>query len=211
MTEADHLAFMRRTLARNRVQSAQLEAQKRQQSQILAEEYRQRMEEQAAQRKEERQRTLAQLKARAQASSPTPEPLEAEQDPEVSALLQRRPSLRQRLRVVPSVKSLSKTSRSSSPRKPRVPPAPRPKASQAKEAEVPSAQQPQMPRKEHLRATQHQLLKSCGVVIYKQQMKEHFKRIAEAVEVGYGASAGLQKSILSNLARPVLSERSRAP
>lgn len=217
MTEAERLVFLRRSLARARIQSLELESQRAQQERALAEAYAQRRENQIAQRREERQARLRELQEKARPPPRSPE-LEAEKDPEISALLAQRPSLKKRLR--PPLQSavlspcsprsprsprsaLAGNSPPASPRKPAVPKPPPQRAAARMPEEAPSAQQPQMPRKEHLRATQHQLLKSCGVVVYKQQMKAHFRRILEAVEVGYGASAGHQKKILSNLARPV--------
>eukprot|EP00434_Breviolum_minutum_P025730 symbB.v1.2.022741.t1/scaffold2035.1/size91677/7 len=209
MTETERLAFLKRSLARARVQNAEMEILRQQQERELAEAYDQRRQQQAEKRREERRRNLSHLKACAKVVEPPP--LLVDQDPEVSSMLKRRPSLRQRLRLVLTPQTSRPPQQSSdrllSPRKPPVPRTPRrPKQPQA---EVPSAQDPQMPRKELLRATQHQLLKTCGLVIYKQDMKAHFKRIVEAVEVE-GASAGQQKTVMANLARPILSEnRSR--
>ncbi|CAE7839622.1 CTSC [Symbiodinium sp. CCMP2592] len=211
--QAERLVFLRRSLARARIQSLELESQRAQQERALAEAYAQRRENQIAQRREERQARLRELQEKARPPPRSPE-LEVEKDPEISALLAQRPSLKKRLRpplqnaVLPpcsprsprsphSAHSVSANS-SPSPRKPAVPKPPPQRAAARMPEEAPSAQQPQMPRKEHLRATQHQLLKSCGVVVYKQQMKAHFRRILEAVEVGYGASAGHQKKPCSN-------------
>ncbi|CAE7616565.1 CTSC [Symbiodinium natans] len=223
VTEAERLVFLRRSLARARLQGLELESQRLQHEKALAEAYVQRRENQIAQRREERQTRLRELQQKARPPPRSPE-LEAEKDPEVSALLAHRPSLKKRLRPPLQQSALSSaaplsprspqsprsprsplasSSASPSPRKPAVPKPPAQRAAARPPEEAPSAKQPQMPRKEHLRATQHQLLKSCGVVVYKQQMKAHFRRILEAVEVGYGASAGHQKKILSNLARPV--------
>lgn len=209
MTEAERLAFLKRSLARARAQNAELEILRQQQERDLAEAYVQRRHQQADERREERRRNLSHLKACAKVE---PIPLMVEEDPKASSLLKQQPSLRQRLRLVltPKVPDLTRPSsdRSLSPRKPAVPRTKRKPKQPA--AEVPSAQDPQMPRKELLRATQHQLLKSCGLVIYKQDMKAHFKRIVEAVEVDQAASAGQQKTAMANLARPILSEnRSR--
>ncbi|CAE7353258.1 IPO5 [Symbiodinium pilosum] len=204
---AERLAFLRRSLARARAQSQEHEAQRAQREKALAEAYAQRREQQIAQRREERQARLHELQQKARPPPRSPE-LEAEKDPEVSALLAQRPSLKRRLRPalqgVLSPRSAEASSPPSSPRKPAVPKPPPQRAAARPPEEAPSAQQPQMPRKEHLRATQHQLLNSCGVVLYKQQMKAHFRRILEAVEVGYGASAGHQKMLASKLSIQVL-------
>ncbi|CAK9048160.1 unnamed protein product [Durusdinium trenchii] len=205
MSQAEHLAFLKRSLARARIQNIELESLRQQEERELAEAYAQRHQQQAEERRAERRRNLARLKAMAKPIDPPT--LLVEQDPGASMLLQQRPSLRQRLRLVLTPRSPrmhSSSSRSLSPRKPPVFRTPR--RPKKPPVEVPSALEPQMPRKELLRATQHQLLKSCGLVIYKQQMKDHFKRIVEAVEVDANASAGQQKSAMSNLARPVLSE-----
>lgn len=222
MTEAERLAFLKRSLARARAQNAELEILRQQQERDLAEAYVQRRHQQADERREERRRNLSHLKAFCSVATLAtcgwacakvePIPLMVEEDPKASSLLKQQPSLRQRLRLVltPKVPDLTRPSsdRSLSPRKPAVPRTKRRPKQPA--AEVPSAQDPQMPRKELLRATQHQLLKSCGLVIYKQDMKAHFKRIVEAVEVDQAASAGQQKTAMANLARPILSEnRSR--
>jgi len=185
-----------------------------QRDRALAEAYAKRREDQIAERRDERQRRLRELQEKAaNARRPVSHQLAAEQDPEVSNLLAQRPSLKKRLRKplqdvfsspLPDAAFITPPL---SPRKPAVPKSPLGRKVIARPPEeVQSAQQSQMPRKEHLRATQHQLLKSCGVVVYKQQMKAHFRRILEAVEVGYGASAGHQKKILSNLARPISME-----
>lgn len=173
MTEAERLAFLKRSLARARAQNAEVEILRQQQERDLAEAYVQRRHQQADERREERRRNLSHLKACAKVE---PIPLMVEEDPKASSLLKQQPSLRQRLRLVltPKVPDLTRPSsdRSLSPRKPAVPRTKRRPKQPA--AEVPSAQDPQMPRKELLRATQHQLLKSCGLVIYKQDMKTWF-------------------------------------
>ncbi|CAE7596363.1 CTSC [Symbiodinium sp. CCMP2456] len=100
MTEAERLVFLRRSLARARIQSLELESQRAQQERALAEAYAQRRENQIAQRREERQARLRELQDLQDKARPPPRSpeLEAEKDPEISALLAQRPSLKKRLR-----------------------------------------------------------------------------------------------------------------
>eukprot|EP00439_Symbiodinium_sp_Y106_P079125 s2821_g17.t2 len=134
MTEAERLVFLRRSLARARIQSLELESQRAQQERALAEAYAQRRENQIAQRREERQARLRELQEKARPPPRSPE-LEVEKDPEISALLAQRPSLKKRLRpplqnaVLPpcsprsprSPHSALSANSSPSPRKPAVP------------------------------------------------------------------------------------------
>ncbi|CAE8681462.1 unnamed protein product [Polarella glacialis] len=94
--------------------------------------------------------------------------------------------------------------RVSTPRKPAVPrhlisPSSRPGSQlpsvrltpQSPAAPMPETQASEslMPRKEVLRREQQALLKKTDVIIYKDQMKEHFQKILNAVEITVGQSA----------------------